>query len=64
MVAMATVCFAAESGAELAKKTQNPIANLICLPLWSNWNFWLGPEENVGSYTYCRIIGDPVLSMR
>ena len=36
---------AAESDAELAKKTQNPIANLISLPLQNDWNFNSGPER-------------------
>jgi hypothetical protein len=32
----------AESDAELAKKLQNPIANLISLPLQSNWDWGIG----------------------
>ena len=30
---------------ELAKKTQNPISNMISLPLQNNTNFDFGPEE-------------------
>lgn len=33
------------SDAELAKKTQNPIANLISLPLQNNTNFGIGPFD-------------------
>jgi hypothetical protein len=29
----------------LAKQTQNPIANLISLPLQSNWDFGIGPAD-------------------
>ena len=42
---------AAESDAELAKKTQNPIANLISLPLQNDWNFNSGPNGDKTSYT-------------
>jgi hypothetical protein len=40
----------AESDEELAKKTQNPIANLISVPLQSNWDFELGPNEDKINY--------------
>jgi len=42
---------AADSDAELAKKTQNPIANLISLPLQSDWNYNSGPQDDKTSYT-------------
>jgi len=48
---LAVVARAAESDAELAKKTQNPIANLISLPLQSDWNFDSGPKDDKTSYT-------------
>ena len=35
----------AMSPADLAKKAQNPVANLISLPLQLNWNFNAGPLE-------------------
>ena len=31
----------------LAKQTQNPIANLISLPLQSNWDFGIGPADSM-----------------
>jgi hypothetical protein len=31
--------------AELAKKLQNPIANLISLPIQNNWDFGIGPAD-------------------
>ena len=31
--------------AELAKKLQNPIANLISVPIQNNWDFGIGPES-------------------
>ena len=34
-----------EDTAALAKAAQNPIANMISLPLQNNWNFNVGPEE-------------------
>jgi len=48
---IATPVLAADSDAELAKKTQNPIANLISLPLQSDWNFNSGPNGDKASYT-------------
>jgi len=37
--------WADEQEAELAKKTLNPVADLISLPLQSNWDFSIGPAE-------------------
>ena len=51
MLLTAAVTFAADSTAELAKKTQNPIADMISLPLQNDWDFDLGPKENKKSYT-------------
>jgi len=45
-----SVAQAAESNEELAKKTQNPIASLISVPLQSNWDFRLGPKEDKSNY--------------
>ena len=36
--------------AELAKKLQNPVANLISVPIQNNWDFGLGPA-NAMRYT-------------
>jgi len=33
------------------EKTQNPIANLISLPLQSDWNYDSGPKDDKTSYT-------------
>lgn len=40
----------AQDEAEMAKKLQNPVANLISVPLQSNWDFGIGPE-NAMRYT-------------
>ena len=36
---------AADDAAELAKKLQNPVANLISAPIQNNWDFGIGPED-------------------
>lgn len=48
---LVTIALAAEEDADLAKKTQNPVADLISLPMQSNWDFDLGPKENKSSFT-------------
>ena len=35
-----------ESEAELAKKLQNPVANLISVPIQNNWDFGIGPKDS------------------
>ena len=34
-----------DEAAELAKKLQNPVANLISVPIQNNWDFGIGPED-------------------
>ncbi len=34
-----------DDAAELAKKLQNPTANLISVPIQNNWDFGIGPED-------------------
>ena len=41
---------AANQEADLAKKLQNPVANLISVPIQNNWDFGLGPA-NAMQYT-------------
>jgi hypothetical protein len=36
----------AEDDAELAKKLQNPVADLISVPLQNNWDFGIGPKDS------------------
>jgi hypothetical protein len=36
---------AEESASELAKKTQNPVADLISVPFQNNFNFGAGPND-------------------
>jgi hypothetical protein len=36
---------ATAAAAELAKKLQNPVANLIGVPIQNNWDFGIGPEH-------------------
>ncbi len=37
----------AQDETELAKKTQNPVADLISVPLQSNFNFGVGPDDDL-----------------
>jgi len=34
-----------KSAEELAKETQNPVANLISVPFQNNFNFGIGPND-------------------
>lgn len=45
LVAAAGPAVADESEAELAMKLQNPIASLVSVPIQSNWDFGIGPED-------------------
>ena len=48
LAAFAGRCHAEEdSAAELAKKTQNPVADLISVPFQNNFNFKVGPKEDL-----------------
>ena len=54
LVAMATMVVlparsAAQSADDLAKATQNPIANLISVPLQANWDFGIGDRDATGT---------------
>ena len=41
----APLCAAEESASELAKKTQNPVADLISVPFQNNFNLSAGPND-------------------
>ncbi len=49
LLLMVVPSWAAEDSTELAKKTQNPVADLISVPLQNNFNFGMGPK-NVTQY--------------
>lgn len=40
----------AAQASELAKQLQNPIANLISVPIQNNWDFGIGPEDDAFRY--------------
>ena len=40
-----TPAYAEGDGEDLAKKTQNPISDLISVPFQNNWNFNVGPRD-------------------
>lgn len=46
-VAVGSAAHAEESDSELAKKTQNPVADLISVPLQNNFNFGVGPQDEM-----------------
>jgi hypothetical protein len=45
LLALSVPAVAEDSEAELAKKTLNPVASLISVPLQSNWDFGIGPAD-------------------
>ena len=45
VLAMGSSAWAAEDETELAKKTQNPVADLISIPLQNNMNGGIGPNN-------------------
>ena len=50
LLALAAPGYAQSDSGELAKKLQNPVANLISVPLQSNWDFGIG-RANAMRYT-------------
>jgi hypothetical protein len=50
VVIMATPVIAEESQEELAKKLNNPVADLISVPLQNNWDFGIGPADAMRYY--------------
>src|SRR5262245_8010983 len=49
-ITASVVVASAQNEAELAQKLQNPVANLISVPLQSNWDFGNG-QTNAMRYT-------------
>jgi hypothetical protein len=45
ILALSAPAVAADNDADLAKKTQNPVADLISVPLQNNWDFGIGPTD-------------------
>lgn len=45
LVVTTTPLYAQQSDTELAKKTQNPVADLISVPLQNNFNFGAGTKD-------------------
>src|SRR5690242_2263411 len=46
VAASATPCLCQDEG-ELAKKTQNPVSDLISVPFQSNFNFGVGEDDDL-----------------
>jgi hypothetical protein len=40
-----TTASAQDDADELAQKLQNPVANLISVPIQNNWDFGIGPAD-------------------
>ena len=47
LLAVPSSALAQDSDSDLAAKTQNPIADLISLPLQNNFNFGFGPDDDL-----------------
>lgn len=45
LITCSVLAVSAQDESELAKKLQNPVANLISVPLQSNWDFGIGPAD-------------------
>ena len=50
-VLLATPTWSQQSAEDLAKATQNPVADLISVPIQNNINFGVGPKDNVQNLT-------------
>jgi hypothetical protein len=44
----------AENSEVLRKKAQNPVADLISVPIQENWNFGIQPGDRTQNVLYCR----------
>src|SRR5262249_11672064 len=51
VLAASVPSFAADDSQELAKKLNNPISNLVSLPVQFNWEFGEGPDEDTWEIT-------------
>ena len=47
LLVIAGLGFGQDKATELAKKSQNPVSDLISVPFQNNFNFGTGPEDNM-----------------
>ena len=60
-LAASTLQASAQDEGELAKKLQNPVANLISVPIQNNWDFGIGPADAMPLHRQ-RSTGHPILA--
>jgi hypothetical protein len=53
-----STALAEESQEELANKLNNPVANLISVPLQNNWDFGIGPADAMRYYVNIQPVMD------